>query len=102
MNTPKLQNQNQSHRAARTNVEAKTNTGTVRVSFVQQDLPQMGPLTNNNDNAGKDQKSEAWCLFLYSSAWPFWPSKAGIVINGTADGGSECTEHGIYSRGGRS
>lgn len=68
------------------------------MSFVQQDLPKMGALTNNNDNAGKDQRAEAWCLFLNSSAWP---SKAGTVINGTADGGSESPEHGIYSRGGR-
>lgn len=40
MNTPKLQNQNQSRRASGTNSEAKTNTGTRHVSFVQQDLPQ--------------------------------------------------------------
>lgn len=63
------------------------------MSLVKQDLPKIGTFFFNN--VVKDYKAEPWCLFLNSSAWAFWPPKAGIVMNWPTDGGCKSTEQRI-------
>lgn len=91
---PKLQTQNPGRKASRI---WRQNTHTEAASLVKQGLPKTGTLKKINNVGGKGSEirtmvpiSKQFCMgILAAESW--------MVINWTVDGGSQATEHRIYS-----